>query len=203
MSKRDPFLESLRSLPTFVARQRACDAKFPRLKAGTGRIVYDYDGAFVLKLAKNKKGIAQNGVEAQGCLQSFYAGTILARVPDSCSEDTWLFMEKALRAKPRDFVAAFGCPFPMFQEYLRYSCEVRYTTNWHYSDIARQTLDEHELMQELTSMIMDYDLCYGDFQRVNSWGKVQDKLVVIDYGCNREVFEEFYERKPARQRIWS
>ena len=57
-------MDEFKMLKTFAARIKYCQARLQRISSGSSRIVYKIDSEKVLKLAKNRKGIAQN--EAEG-----------------------------------------------------------------------------------------------------------------------------------------
>ena len=57
-------MDEFKMLKTFAARIKYCQARLQRISSGSSRIVYKIDNEKVLKLAKNRKGIAQN--EAEG-----------------------------------------------------------------------------------------------------------------------------------------
>ena len=64
-------METMLSLNSYSARVRYCDQHLQKIGQGSSRIVYDVDGEKVLKVAKNKKGIAQNEAESEDWLQSY------------------------------------------------------------------------------------------------------------------------------------
>ena len=57
-------MAEFKTLKTFTARIKYCQARLQRISSGSARIVYKIDNEKVLKLAKSRKGIAQN--EAEG-----------------------------------------------------------------------------------------------------------------------------------------
>lgn len=52
--------DEFKSLKSFAQRVRYCDEHLQKLGSGSSRIVYVVDNDKVLKLAKNKKGLAVN-----------------------------------------------------------------------------------------------------------------------------------------------
>ena len=58
-------------------------------------------------------------------------------------------------------------------------------------------LDENEFAQDLIEMIMNFDLEPGDFRRPSSFGEIDGRLVLTDYGLNKEVYRKHYKRKPT------
>lgn len=69
-----------------------------RKRKGSGRLCIPLDEKWVLKIARNKKGLAQNLFEAE-CYKysSIYEKRYLAKVKDWCKEGTWLIQQ---RVKP-------------------------------------------------------------------------------------------------------
>ena len=53
-------MAEFKTLTTFSERIRYCQTRLQRISSGSARIVYKIDNEKVLKLAKNRKGIAQN-----------------------------------------------------------------------------------------------------------------------------------------------
>ena len=56
-------VEDFKKLNSFNKRIQYCEEKLTRISSGSSRIVYKIDESKVLKLGKNKKGIAQNEAE--------------------------------------------------------------------------------------------------------------------------------------------
>ena len=57
-------MAEFKTLKTFAERIRYCQTRLQRISSGSARIAYKIDNEKVLKLAKSRKGIAQN--EAEG-----------------------------------------------------------------------------------------------------------------------------------------
>ncbi len=57
-------LEEFSNLTSFKQRKEYCQERLKRIAMGTSRITYMVDDTKVLKLAYNKKGLAQNDIEA-------------------------------------------------------------------------------------------------------------------------------------------
>jgi mRNA-degrading endonuclease RelE of RelBE toxin-antitoxin system len=55
-------IEEFKKLNSFNARIKYCNQHLTRISSGSSRVVYKIDDEKVLKLAKNKKGLAQNEV---------------------------------------------------------------------------------------------------------------------------------------------
>lgn len=198
-------MEEFKLLTSFAARVRYCAERLPRLGSGSARIVYKIDEGTVLKLAKNGKGIAQNEIEGG----DYYLRNmdLFPEVYDCDDNYLWIEMQMARRAKPSDFPRLCGYNFKTVCEWVRRcSYRARGERNGYH-----QIFDEDDFLSklrngdlELFSQLEDYIGSYldgratGDLQRLSSWGVIRDehgeRLVVIDYGFNEEVFNDYYKK---------
>jgi len=54
-------------------------------------------------------------------------------------------------------------------------------------------LNENEFFNEVLALVLNNDLQIGDLQYIDSWGKIDNKPKLIDFGLSRDIFEEYYE----------
>lgn len=153
-------------------RKNIEEQKYPIIGAGTARIVYDCKNGYVVKAAKNNKGFVQNKAEKE--IEAKDTDHIFAKVL-ACSEDyKYLVMEKAER--------------------INSIAEV-----WKFYNVR----NNRELFQQdsFKDLYIKYNLLYPDLCRQNSWGLVDGKPVIIDFGFTRETrkyytqFFRFYKEK--------
>lgn len=132
--------------------------KYPIIGVGSARIVYDAQNGYVVKAARNKRGIAQNKAEKQ--IEAQDHNHIFARVLAVSDDFAYLIMEKAERINSLQEV-------------------------WEYYKVR----SNHELFQleEFRNLTARYNLLYADLYRKNSWGMVNQKPVIIDFGFTRET----------------
>jgi hypothetical protein len=186
----DPKLEQLSQAPSFAARVRLAITMFPRLTSGSARVIFDYNPGYVLKLAKNEKGIAQNSTEADGFLQQNY-DHLITKVIDEDPENKWLVVEKATRASQADFMRTFGTTRDNLCAYLKMKLQYG-------KPIEKQEwfdkLNDNETAQDILEMMVNYGMPPGDFCRQNSWGVVNGRLVLVDYGLTESILHEHYGR---------
>ncbi len=135
---------------------------YPLLGWGSGRKVYDLKNGYVVKVAKNNRGIEQN--KAEHHLAELDQQGIFAKVESISDDNRYLIMEKAT-------------PIRSFAEVWRYY-EVR-------NHVQLFSLDK---FQDLSKK---YDLLNADLRRRSSWGLVNGKPVIIDFGFTRAV-RNFY-----------
>jgi len=201
------FLPEFLNINSYAGRMKYANENLQRIGSGTGRVVYDIDGEKVLKLAKNAKGVAQNGAEGGA---GYYRDTqhIVTEVFDSADDDTWLISEKAKKVNEKRIKEVTGIPslndlFYFLRNYEEQSKGKR--------EIFGQDKEmseffwENEFAQDLANFIANYGQNAGDMGRPSTYGEVlrdgQPSIVLTDYGLNDEVYDTHYspQRKQRYQ----
>ena len=178
----------------------------PSFGSGSSRIIFEIDDEKVLKLAKNKKGVAQNEFEEQ---TSRY-GSMVVHVFDCDDNYMWLVEENCVPAKEEDFERLIGLPFETYCDLVRY-----YYNNYCYNDrqayLYTMTTDEADALVDklydeddygfvprIFNLMGDYQLPFGDLTRISTYGMVMrdgsPELVVIDSGLSEEILNTYYRR---------
>lgn len=132
---------------------------------GSARKVYDLDNGFVIKIARNIKGIAQN--EAEFLISNNNDNSLLAKVYFISDDYRYLIMKKASNIKSE-------------RELLDY-----------FKIKNKRELSKNKFIKEIHDR---YNLVWADLYKFTSWGKIKNKLVLIDYGYTKEVYNEFYRK---------
>ena len=131
--------------------------------AGSGREVYDLGNGYVVKVARNKRGLAQNKAEYDISLTD--DTNLFAKIKQISQNSILLIMERA--------------------EKINHISEV-----WDYFHVnSNRELFQLEKFREISEK---YDLLLADLRRHNNWGKVREKLVIIDYGFTWGVRINYY-----------
>lgn len=130
---------------------------------GSGRIVYDLGNGYVVKVARNQKGIAQNEAEYKIALAD--DSNLLANILIVSERFGFLVMERARRIQNISHV-------------------------WNYFNVKNNK--ELFQIQKLQDISSKYDLSLIDFGRVVNWGQINEKPIIIDYGFTKEVQRRFY-----------
>lgn len=131
--------------------------------SGSGRHVYDLQNGYVVKKAKNRRGLAQNRAEQH--IASMDQSGILARVLQVSEDYELLIMEKAEKIEN-------------IAEVLRYF----------HVDTTRELFQ----VQSLKMFARNYHLLLQDLRRPANWGKIHGRPVVVDYGFTRKVKKKYY-----------
>lgn len=190
-------IETFKSLKSFSKRVAYCNQNLQRLASGSSRIAYKIDEEKVLKLAKNKKGIAQNSVERDWYIQQSY-GNVVAKIYDVDENDLWLEMELAKKLTPTRFKSLVGEDVQDVGAYLRVKDLEDNGDNAlnRMNDEFRKLLDANEWIQQVYTLCREVDLHVGDFDRISSYGEVvrdnKPAVVIIDLGLSKSVWNDFY-----------
>ncbi len=131
--------------------------------AGSGRTVFDLENGFVIKVARNRRGIAQNKAEYH--ISTTADSCLLAKIKHVSEDFRFLIMVKAEKIKNISYV-------------------------WNYFNVKnnRQLFQ----LEELKDIAAKHHLSLGDFGRSINWGKINEKPVIIDYGFTHQVKRRFY-----------
>lgn len=178
----------------------------PSFGSGSSRIIFEIDDEKVLKLAKNKKGVAQNEFEEQ---TSRY-GSMVVHVFDCDDNYMWLVEENCVPAKEEDFERLIGLPFETYCDLIRFYYN-RYCRNGRQTYLFTMTTDEADALVDrlynedddgfvprIFNLMGDYQLPFGDLTRISTYGMVMrdgsPELVVIDSGLSEEILNTYYRR---------
>ncbi|MCR1950796.1 MULTISPECIES: hypothetical protein [unclassified Clostridium] len=131
--------------------------------SGSARRVFDLGNGYVIKIAKNEAGIAQNKVEYQ--ISSIDSSDLFAKVKEASYNFDYLIMQKADKINNiKDILYYFNV----------------------------RSIDELFSLRELQNIVYRYNLLANDLCRTSSWGIVNGEPVIIDYGFTREVRARYY-----------
>jgi hypothetical protein len=131
--------------------------------SGSSRDVFDLGNGYVIKVAKNRAGIAQSECEYK---ISYYDNSdLFAKVVQVSNEFYFLIMEKA------DKIYNISEVFKYF-------------------NVSDKKGLFH--LKEIQKIKINYNLLLADFDRKSNWGIIKGRPVIIDYGFTKEVSEKYY-----------
>ena len=136
---------------------------YKHIGSGSSRDVFDLDNGYVIKVAKNRAGIAQN--ESEYNISYRDNSDLFAKVIEVSNNFKFLIMEKAGKVYYISDVL----------EYFKVRSK-------------RQLLN----LKELQEIKRNYNLLLADLKKKSSWGMINGKPVIIDYGFTREVHDRYY-----------
>ena len=198
--------DEFEKIQSFAGKLKYAATHLPKIASGSGRAVFKIDDSKVLKIAKNKKGLAQNNVESEYLLQQY---DITARTFDrgDVVKDTgpfWIEMELAKKVGGKRFEQLTGITLNELHTHLMYN-----STRRKYNVAPPRTpedaaylekIQNNEFVIDLTGLMADYDFPdIGDMTRLSTYGEVirdgAPKIVLVDFGLTKTVFDDFYRVK--------
>jgi hypothetical protein len=193
-------VEEFKKLKSFNQRVRYCQDRLQRISSGSSRIAYKIDDAKVLKLAKNKKGLAQNEAEIEYS-QDYMMDDIVAQVFNYDENNLWLEMELARKLTPALFQNIVGVTFEDYVDAVRYHMDELKPKGSYFKTSKPDNMDEmweNEFVSRIFDLMGSYDnFVSGDLVRLSTYGVVtrdnQDTIVLIDYGLTEDVYKTYYK----------
>lgn len=197
---------------TFKQRLNYALERAKKIGTGSSRVamIIEYEGRpTVLKIAKNKKGLAQNSVEAD-ILSDGYASQLGILIPiidyDTRNrEPTWIHTELAQKASEQQLCKLIGCDnlsqLVNMADSLtgkkqwnvgKYQDYIKMFQNRGYSDDQIENIEN--IVNSLVDLSNSYDVELVDFTRKANWGIYKGEPVIIDVGFNSNVLQQYYKR---------
>lgn len=169
-----------------------------QIGGGSSRIVFQIDDQWVLKLARNQKGIAQNEEEYRIATDGY--GTSLSVKVDQNRSDTdgyaWIVSEFVLPAKVQDFKKCYGIDWKdvmYFARHIKYGDGIVEDIYEKYYDNE----DAMDLLNELHEYYANWNGAMGDCVRIVNWGLTNrngsPELVLLDTGASMDIINRFYK----------
>lgn len=192
-------MELFKDLESFKKRVHYAQENLPRISSGSGRIVYKIDEDKVLKLARNKKGIAQNETEVD-YYEDFATGDIFAYIYSYDNDFRWTEMELVKKMNPKDFEKIIGIKFDDYSNFIQnqYLKAVKGHKNdiFHIDEEKKEELNENEFVGDIINFIVNFQVPAGDLGHTSSYGIVErngkEDIVLVDYGLSNDVYECYY-----------
>jgi len=184
---------------SFASRIRYAVERAQKIGTGSARVAFEieYEGRpTILKVAKNKKGIAQNDYESSMLNDYYYTGIGLNIPMIDYDEDnespTWIHMEKAEKMKPNQFKKFFSGLEPRTAIRVAEYGSGKIQLNDNAAEEASQMIEDNEYLDGLVDLIGNYDVAYFDLTRLANWGIYKNGPVIIDIGGSSEVIAQHY-----------
>jgi hypothetical protein len=194
-------VEEFKNLRSFNQRVQYCETNLTRIASGSSRIAYKIDDTKVLKLAKNKKGLAQNEAEIEYS-QDYMMDDIVAEVFNYDENNLWLEMELARKLTPALFYKIIGFTFNDYVDGIRHQEDTLKPKGTYFKTPEPDNYQEmwnNDFIANIFNLIGSYDnFASGDLVRLSTYGVVkrdgEDTIVLIDYGLSTDVLNTYYKR---------
>ncbi|MBP5456187.1 MAG: hypothetical protein J6Y37_06780 [Paludibacteraceae bacterium] len=197
--------QELSSIPSFKKKVEYCNTHLGKpIGSGSSRKVYQIDDEKVLKLAFNKKGIAQNEAESEWYKQNF---DCIPKVYEADDNGLWVVSEYVLPAKVNDFKVCLGLTFDEFVSFIgavynQYDRN-RFARYRPYrmmdDDRFEELIETNEALQDINNYMSDYQPPLGDLTRLRNIGLAkrygEPYIVFLDHGLTDDIFDQYYTRR--------
>lgn len=183
---------------------------------GTSRKVFIFSGNKVLKIAKNEAGVGQNKAEIDVHKKpGSPAVKVVTKVHDHDPEFRWLTADIVKVNKidsENTFYRLAGLPFELFKdivqsmiipaEAMKVAYDPKYnrplrtpkTSKEVNEDIKRRS-DASLFVKSVMTLIEEHEMMAADILKLDHWGVLNDKLMLLDYGFTVGVFRQHYKGK--------
>lgn len=189
----------------FKKRIEYAKERAQRLGQGSSRVAFEvpYQGRpTVLKVAKNKKGMAQNVVEVELLTDGYlrHSGWVIPIIDYDTTnrEPTWIHTEKAEKIRNYKKLAELVGMDPLIvidkaKEISRgSSTKTRFDEK--IDSLPEDTQNSLHDLLDLYVNLLGMGVATGDFVHAANWGVYEGKPVMIDIGLSTEVYDKHYRR---------
>ena len=191
----EPFsLETLNNLVSISKKVKYAKEKLKKLGECSSRIVFDYDDKSVLKLAKNSKGIAQNDADGDYGKHRMYPD-VIPEIFDTDDDGNWIIVRKANKITQSRFKQLTNIDFKTFCGIIG---ELDLNLKGKRSKLSQEAQnyinDEDNIIYSIYDLMGNFDMISGDICKINSWGEINNKAVLIDSGLTNDVLKTHYRK---------
>ena len=185
-------------------------------ETGTSRKAFLFSGNKVLKVARNEAGVAQNEAEVKISQNAKkYGGSAVTKIYDWDPEFKWLTADTVKVNKldsENTFYRLAGLSFELFKDIISSAKNaseamklaydeksnppedpIKTESEW-YEDYRRRS-KASQFMKNIVRLVIENDMMLGDVLKLDHWGVLNDKLMLLDYGFTFDVFEKYYKGK--------
>lgn len=162
------------------------------LGEGQGRLVYRLGNGKVLKVAKNDGGIGQNQAEATVCASSADVVSLFPKTFEQSPAGFWILVEEAQPMTEDAFRSLTGLPWKTFWSALKgaFAGKASNVTPQDQQNYAQASTNQ--FFARVVKAIRDCKYEPGDIAKLDSWGIVGGKAVIIDSGFTEAVNKTYY-----------
>lgn len=194
----------------FSKRVRYAKERAMQMGVGSSRIAFKipYQGRdTVIKLSRNKKGQAQNEVEAdllsEGLIQHIGITIPLIDYDTENNAPTWIHTEFAEKIRPNqmkqftnglDLMSFIECAAYESGSHDNITYQNKSITNSFDSEIDRYNLNDLDFYHQVKELVGNYRgvVVWRDLTVLRNWGLYRGSPVVIDLGLSEDVYKTHY-----------
>ncbi|MDD3223832.1 MAG: hypothetical protein PHX70_03835 [Clostridium sp.] len=138
------------------------------LGQGASRIAYGIDDNYVIKISKNRTGKYQCKTE------HFIYNDLKPEYKKYFCPVIWYKPGMIAMMRANSFTKILG---------------IKHGSIFDYTTIKRNSV----FFKNIKKIASHYDLLYPDIKTISSWGILDDKPVLIDYGCTNSLYDRYFD----------
>lgn len=168
-------LQDLLSIKSESAFKEVCRNNLLHLGSGVGRDVYRLNESQVIKVARHDLGYSQNASECD-TYNTYGDLGLFNEITNNAKCYLWVIQPLATPLKNTDIE---------FQQIVNL---VQHIEN------SKEYSTDNIFLKKLYNFLIETEWKYlQDIRKADSWGWVDNKLCIIDYGMNNEAFEDYFK----------
>lgn len=175
-------LPRFKSLEDVNMMNRYAESFLDKLGQGSSRAAYQLTSRYVLKIAINDKGIAQNEAELD-VYTNPQTKSITSKIHSADQQHRWVIADVVRPFKNAvDFEKTTGSKWPNFVTTVRTAVKN-----------GKLAQDAPDFIKAVVATVRNNKLGIGDIINVEHWGKTPDgRTVLLDYGFTEDVWSKHY-----------
>jgi hypothetical protein len=197
-SVRQPFnMDQFKAEQGLDQKMRYLQSTLKQIGEGSSRTVFQLDNEFVIKMAKNPAGVGQNKAEATVC--TIDKGLeLFAKVAEPGQGYEWLKSEFAAPISEEQFQQFTSIPWKTFTlaMFAAFPEKIKSGQASSQSQQALQSLANNQWFKRVLNVMKGCKYEPGDMTKLDSWGTVNGRAVVVDSGFTEAVQQAFYAAPP-------
>jgi len=182
-------LKNIERLDTYKARVEYAENNMEHLSSGSARIAFKTNEDTVIKLAKNDKGIAQNKVEVKASGTSKFINKCIRHAKNMY----WIEVDYLDKISEKDFEKLSGISFKDFGEAISYGLKNVSENSGEKKPKNFDEVSKTEIYKEIKKVGEELELLPGDLERISSWHRKGNQLILVDAGLTRKVYDDYYD----------
>lgn len=172
-------------------KMRYLYSTLPQVGEGSSRNVFKLDDKWVIKMAKDDAGVAQNKAEATVCTVDTPLA-LFSKVAEVGEGYEWLKSELAVPMTEESFQKTTGIAWDAFVNAIKGAFPSKTKPNPPEYTQALQSLANNSWFKRLLNVIRGCKYMPGDLTKMDSWGVVNGRAAIIDSGFTEAVFQAHY-----------
>lgn len=188
-----------KKLPDLEQKKLYLQANLEYGGEGSSRIVFLLKNLpYVLKLAKNQKGVAQNQGEVE-VYTNPKTKRIVAKIADMGDDYAWIVSELARGISYVEFRKDLGIQFTDFVDAIAEGAKTRNYQAPLETILSGASEKGINFYRMVVSLITDNKILPGDLTKLDSYGKTNDgRIIVVDYGFTHENWQQIYDAEQQK-----